>query len=116
MATLWNKTQNKAILQNLEIADNFWTRAVGLLGKKALDENQGLWIHDGNSIHTFFMRFAIDCVFLDKNLKVCAVKKNISPFRVTWPVWKAQSVIELPAGWVEKNQALSLGDELHVGA
>lgn len=113
MLVLRNSAQEDLV--NLRIADSFWTRAVGLLGSSSLEDQQGLWIKRCNSIHTFFMKYAIDCVFLDKTMKVIEVKKEISPWKMTWPVWQASTVIELAAGVAEKKN-IRLGDQLYVGS
>lgn len=114
MNTLTNQTQSHVITTNLKIARSMFARMKGLLGKKDLLENEMLWIHHCNSIHTFFMQFPIDCIFLDKTMSVCGIKTNIKPWRIVLPVLKANSVIEMKAG---KSQTLNLrmGDQLHVG-
>lgn len=113
MAKLINKKTKLVLVEQLNIAQSFLSRLVGLLGHKNLNASEGLWIHKCNSIHTFFMRFTIDCIFLDENLKIKKVFSYVKPWRVTWPVWSARSVIELPAG---AAQFLNLreGDELYV--
>lgn len=114
MATLENKTQNKVLLQDLKIADGMWSRMVGLLGTKNLDDQQGMWIHPCNSIHTFFMKFAIDCVFLDSKMKIKKIVSDIAPGRLIAPCWGAKSVVELKAGMARQKE-LKVGDQLHVG-
>lgn len=111
---LVNKTQQKEIISHLEVADSFWSRSKGLLGRTELQQNSALWIHRCNSIHTFFMKFTIDCVFVDKNLIVKSLNKNIPPWRLVPPVWGASSVIELSSGMIDQLQ-IQLGDELNVG-
>ncbi len=115
MAVLQNKTTDKVLIPHLEVATNFKSRGIGLLGRTHLPENQALWIHRCNSIHTFFMKFSIDCVFIDKNLKVRAIYKDVRPWRLVLPVWGARSVIEMASGTVNKVQ-VNVGDQLHVGA
>ncbi|MNL56968.1 hypothetical protein D3C87_1804950 [compost metagenome] len=114
MAVLENKLTQKRLVENLEVARTFWSRGKGLLGRKSLPENQALWIPRCNSIHTYFMKFAIDCVFIDKNLKVKAVYRDVRPGRLIFPVWGASSVIEMTSGSAEKLN-ISVGDQLHVG-
>jgi uncharacterized membrane protein (UPF0127 family) len=113
MAVLKNK-QNQILLSDLEIASDLFSRAKGLLGKKQISNQQGLWIHDCNSIHTFLMNFSIDCIFLDSKLKVKSLKSNIKPGRLVWPQWGAKSVIEVSAGQIQ-SMNIQIGDELHVG-
>lgn len=115
MAVLENKTKNLTIASQLEIADNFFNRGVGLIGRKSFSPEQGLWIHRCNSVHTCFLNFAIDCVFVDKALKVKAVKKSVNPWRIVLPIWNASSVFELPAGTIHRLQ-IQEGDQLYVGS
>jgi len=72
-------------------------RSKGLLGRKGLPPGEGLLIPKTSSIHTFFMRFPMDAVFLDKELRVRAVRPAIPPFRLAWKPG-ARSVLELAAG------------------
>ena len=69
----------------------------GLLGRPGLDPGAGLLITKTGSIHTFFMRFPIDVVFLDKKMVVRRVVAGIRPFRFAWGRG-ARSVVELAAG------------------
>ena len=101
------------LLERLQVADSLWTRTKGLLGRQNLPENEGLWILRCNSIHTFFMKFAIDLVFVDRNLKVLKTYRGVKPGRVIFPVWHATSVIELKSGFLNKHP-LRQGEQLHV--
>lgn len=107
--------KEKVLLNDLQIAESMWDRMKGLLGTKDLSIEQGMWIHDCRSIHTFFMSYAIDCVFVDRDLKVKALKRNVVPGRMTIPVLGADSVIEMKAGQIDRL-GLQQGDSLHVGA
>ena len=115
MTALLNKTTNQELIANLEVAKTFWSRGKGLLGRSSLAEEQALWIHQCNSIHTCFMKFAIDCVFVDKNLKVKAIYRDVKPWRLVLPIWGASSVIEMASGTSSKLK-ISVGDQLYVGA
>lgn len=115
MAILNSRTRQSLLLSDLEIAEGFWSRGLGLLGRSGLRENQGLWLRPGNSIHTCFMRFSIDCVFVDREMRVKAVRENIVPWRFVLPVRGADSVIEMAAGSA-RRLGIEVGEELHVGA
>ena len=78
-------------------------RIRGLLGRDGLEPGTGLWIAKTGSIHTFFMRFPIDVVFLDKDLRVRKVVAEVKPYRLAWGRG-ARSVVELAPG-----QAARLG-------
>lgn len=112
--SLINKTQNRVLTQDLLVASTLFQRTKGLLGHAKLRSNEMLWILRCNSIHTFFMRFAIDCVFLNKQMLVCSIKSNVPPWRLIVPIFKASSVIEMEAGKAHELK-IELGDQLHVG-
>jgi hypothetical protein len=80
------------------ITESFWERLCGLMGREALPEGTGLWIEPCNSIHTFFMKFPIDVVYLDRHGLVLKIHQNVKPWRMDLPVFKARSVLELPCG------------------
>jgi len=106
------KSQNM-LLQNLMIAENLKDRSVGLLKYSKLSDDQGLWIFNCKSIHTFFMKFAIDAIFIDKQMKIVSIAEDINPFRMLFPRWSADSVIEVNAG-VTKKWNLKIGEVLRV--
>jgi uncharacterized membrane protein (UPF0127 family) len=114
MARLMNSA-NQVLLEDLRIAKSFWSRTRGLLGTSSLGDAEGLWIDPCNSIHTFFMKYPIDCVFVDRAMQVKALKASVLPGRLVLPIWGARSVIEMKAGKIQKL-GLSLGDQLYVGA
>jgi uncharacterized membrane protein (UPF0127 family) len=116
---LRNQNSAQVIADSVRVADSMFARAKGLLGEKSLPAGQTLWIKPGplapcNSIHTWFMRFAIDAVFVDKQLKVKAVYQNLGPWRMTMPALGADSVFELPAGTLTRTP-VAIGDQLYVG-
>lgn len=82
----------------VEVADRYWTRLVGLLGRASLAEGEGLWIEPCNSVHMLFMRFPIDVVFTSAEGRVVGVRHGLLPWRMTWLVPGARAALELPAG------------------
>lgn len=110
---LTHAATKKTLVEKLEVADTLWSRARGLLGRSSLAANEGLWILASGSIHTFFMKFPIDVIFLDREMVVTKTVGHVTPFRFVWRGWKASSVIELQAGFLEKNP-IRVGDKLHV--
>lgn len=95
-----NTTKNTQLGDRVELAGTAGTRNKGLLGRDGLDEGEGLWIKPCEAIHMFFMRFAIDAVFIDRKKKVTKVARNLKPWRLAASL-RAHSVIELPAGTAE---------------
>jgi hypothetical protein len=93
-------------------AENFWQRAIGLLGHKELPPGAGLWITSCGSVHTCGMRFALDLLFLDCDGRVVRVVRGVRPWRFFVAGGaSAVSVIELVAGWLPAN-VLAVGDHL----
>ncbi|CEK15024.1 hypothetical protein CWRG_01021 [Chthonomonas calidirosea] len=88
----------KVVIEKLYVADTFWKQAVGLLGKRGLNENEGLWIEPCNGVHTFGMRFAIDLLFLDKSGLAVHRAFHVKPWRICGPIWGTRIVVEMPAG------------------
>ena len=115
MARLYKTSSAGAelLLDKLEYAESFWQRGRGLLGRKNLEANQALWIKPCNNIHTFFMKFKIDCIFIDKKMEIKKIVSHVSPFSFVGPYWKSFSVIEASAGFAEKKK-LNVGDHLYV--
>ncbi len=103
--------KDKTIVPELLVADKFTARLVGLMFKKSLPGNSGLMIPKCNWVHTLFMRFPLDIVYLNKDLSVCHIDEDISPWRFCLPVIKAENVLELNAGTVEAV-SLKKGDVL----
>ena len=88
----------EAVVARLEIASNPWARFVGLMGRSNIEPDSALLLEPCNQIHMFFMRFAIDVLFLDRRGKVKRVMLNLKPWRISPMVFGARSVVELPAG------------------
>ncbi len=115
MAQLLNQSRGNApIATSIEVASGFYARLMGLMFKSTLNPHTGMWFHRCSGIHTCFMRFAIDVIYVDKNLKVKRVYENLKPWRMTRFVSGADSVFELPAGTV-KEREVQIGDQLYVG-
>ena len=106
--------EGQVVCELCEVADGAFTRMRGLLGRKSLDRGQGLLIRPTWSIHTWFMRFAIDVVFLDRELRILKIKQQMQPWRAA-ARWRAHSVVELAAGECERIR-LEVGDQLAWGS
>ncbi len=88
------------MLTRVNSADTFWKRALGLMGRPRLEAGRGLLIPRCRSIHTCFMRFPIDAVFLDDHDRPVKIVRNIKPWSLAWGGWKACSVLEVESGWL----------------
>jgi|DewCreStandDraft_4_1066084.scaffolds.fasta_scaffold05038_9 uncharacterized membrane protein (UPF0127 family) len=98
----------KKILKNIEIADNFFKRVKGLIGKKHINNEYGLFIPFCNSIHTFFMASTIDVIMTDEKLKVIYTKENLKPFGFA-VYFKATHTFEFASGAI-RNKKIKKGD------
>ncbi|MCX6024257.1 MAG: DUF192 domain-containing protein [Chloroflexi bacterium] len=106
-----NRTRGANLAANAEVARSWSERGRGLLGRSALAPGSGLLILPCNSIHSFFMRFTFDALFLDRNYHVLHVLHSMPPWRLSRIVWRAHAVLELPAG-VAATTGTQTGDEL----
>ena len=107
-----NKTRNTVLADAAEVADTSEKRRTGLLKHERLDPGQGLWIVPCESVHSFFMKFAIDLVYLDRNQKVRKVRHRMVPWRLS-ACLTAHSILELPAGAVAAS-GTEKGDQLEM--
>ena len=106
-----NKTRGTSLAEHAVIAESFFKRAKGLLGTTELPQGNGLFISPCNSIHMFGMKYAIDAVFVDKQLVVVALLHSIPPGKASTLYRKAHSCLELPAGTAQSTQT-EVGDQL----
>ena len=94
--------EGRIVCERCSVADNPLTRLRGLLGRRSLEPGEGLLLRPAGSIHMFFMRFAIDAVFLTRDGEVLKVAANVRPWR-TAGARGAKAIIELPAGEAERR-------------
>ena len=107
-----NLTRGRLVAGRVDRAFSLAGRMKGLLGRQALPPGQGLWLKPCRQVHTWFMRYPIDVVFLDAELKVVAVQRRMRPWRVSPLFMRARSALELAAGRAEGVEA---GDRLKIG-
>lgn len=100
--TVLSEARGEVICERCEVADSAPARLRGLLGRRKLPAGDGLLLRPSNSIHTFFMRFPIDAVFLDAELRVLRVRNDLRPWRAA-SARRARAVLELPAGEAERR-------------
>lgn len=103
------------LAERVEEATRPLARLRGLLGRDGLEPLAALRIAPCSSIHTFFMRFPIDAVFLDRKLRVVRALHTLRPFRATRPYLTAAQVVELPAGTLRATGTRE-GDQLALQA
>lgn len=106
-----NLTRNTPLVTAGRVADGFWSRFRGLMGAAGLDAGEGMLITRCNSIHTHFMRFPIDVVYVSRDLEVVHVDRSMAPWRFGRIHRQSSFVVELPAGAAEGTE---VGDVLAV--
>lgn len=105
------KNQNKIIVDRVKIADNPISRTIGLLNKKNLGKGEGLLLKPCNGVHSFFMRFNFDAIYLNKDNSIIFLEENIKPNRILPILKNAKTVLELPANTISEFN-IQVFDEL----
>lgn len=108
---LINKTSQQLLAERASCATTFFQKAKGLLGRLKLSPDEALYIAGCRSIHTFFMMFPIDVLFIDSNNKVLKIYRELKPFRMVWGPLKATGVWEFPAQKL-RHTPCEVGDEI----
>lgn len=108
---LVNSTRDVVLADRVERAVAIRDRMRGLLGRSSLAPGGALVIAPCNAIHTFFMKFAIDAVFLDRHGRVVGAVAELRPWRATGFHFAASQVVELPAGTLSRT-GTRVGDQL----
>lgn len=103
-----NETRETILAHACDVADTSAKRRTGLLKHDRLDSGEGLWIKPCESVHTFFMKFPIDLVYLDRSHKVRKVCHAVPAWRLS-ACLTAHSILELPAGTIEQSRT-AVGD------
>jgi uncharacterized membrane protein (UPF0127 family) len=106
------RENGEVVCDDCVVADSPVSRMKGLLGRKELHPGEGLLLRPAGSIHTFFMRFPIDAVFLDEGLRVLGISDDIRPWRAA-SKRGARVVLELPAG-ESARRGLETGETLSI--
>jgi uncharacterized membrane protein (UPF0127 family) len=107
-----NLTRGNIACDQVLIADRMLRRMRGLLGRRALPAGDGILLQPAPSIHTAFMRFPIDVVFIDRNLQVLKIVEDMPAWR-TASARRARSALELAAGEIA-HRGIGIGDQLVV--
>ena len=108
------RADGSVVCERCFVADRPLARMKGLLGKRELPAGEGILIRPCNSIHMFFMRFAIDAIFIDRDGTVVKIVANLKPWRMAW-ARRAHTVVELAAGEAQRR-AIAVGEKLEAAA
>lgn len=99
----------EVLVEQVEVAGSLWERMKGLLGRAGLGRGRGMYLEPCGSIHTFFMAFPLDVIFVDRGLKVVRLVRNVKPGRMAVGGAGARGVLEMEAGWFPE-EGLKPGD------
>ncbi len=103
------------LVESVEWTESFPERSRGLLGRKALEPGRGMVIAPCSSVHTWFMRFALDLIFFSRDLRIVKTSVNVQPWRVVPGGWSSWGVLEVQTGWFPWSR-VSFSDLLIVRA
>jgi uncharacterized protein len=112
-----NRTRGAQVVTRLEVADTFWSRFRGLMGRNvsSFRSGDGLWIIPCSGVHTCFMNFPIDVLYLDGNRRVVHIEERLKPWRVGRMNLRTHSVLELPAN-TARETGTTIGDQIEIVA
>jgi uncharacterized membrane protein (UPF0127 family) len=113
MGHAFNETKRTELAGDVRLARGLWAKFWGLMGRRKLPDGQGLLLKPCTSVHTFFMRFPIDVIFLDKTSKVVKIIPAMKPWRAALGGRGAHSALELNGGSAEEA-GLEVGDTLAI--
>lgn len=106
-----NATRGCVLVSSGRIADNYWTRLRGLIGAQPLAPGEGLLISPCTSVHTHFMGFPIDVLYVNGDHEIVDIDANLAPWRFGRFYKRVRYVVELPAGTAEET-GTAVGDRL----
>ena len=106
--------KGQTVVPHVRTAARFHERFLGLMGRAPIGRGAALWLSPCGSIHTCFMRFAIDVIFLDADGKVLRIARRVRPWRLAWAPQATHSVVELESGWLPQD-AIEVGARAEVG-
>jgi len=112
---VYKKTRETFVATDAAIADSYFPRLIGLLGKtkRWAQHGRGLWIVPSRGVHTIGMLFPIDLIFLGKQKEVVHVEEHVRPFRISRVSLKATSVLELPPHTIYRSRT-QVGDQFEI--
>lgn len=108
---IYNKTKNKLVSRRPNICKNCLTQALGLMFSKKRAALFSWKKSKKRPIHTFFVFFRIDIIYLDKHKRVIEIKRNIPPFAIYNPKRESRYLIEVPS---KENNIIEIGDEIEI--
>ncbi len=111
MIRIQNTTKNTTLTHSCVVANTFFRRLKGLLGSAPLSDGEGLLLVNEKSIHTFFMTFPIDVIYIDEQKKVIRLDDNVVPNKIGKHLSNSRYILEVPVGTIAKSRT-SIDDQL----
>jgi uncharacterized membrane protein (UPF0127 family) len=108
-----NLSRNTILAEEAVVAKTLTSRLKGLIGRSSLAKGEGFIIPRCGSIHTFFMRFPLDVIFLNHHNHVVKLSREIKPFKLLDCPFRGKVTIELPAGTI-KASSTDIGDRIEL--
>lgn len=112
-AKVIRKKDGSVLIADCAMALTSWEKMLGLLPRKSIDKNEAMWINNSTSIHTFFMKFAIDVAFIDRKGKILAIYHSLQPWRHSWIHLFAKGALEAKSGLM-KEMGIEKGEILEI--
>lgn len=109
--TLSNSRTGEMIANSVILADSFYLRLRGLLGRPQLKPYEGLWLFPCQQVHMHGMKYSLSIWFINSQGEVCSILDKLNPSEISPHIKEASSVLELPAGWAQKT-GTQVGDVL----
>lgn len=103
----------RVLIARADIASGFVSRAIGLMGRRGMGPGRALYLTPCSSVHTGFMRFPLDLVFLDASLRVVRIVRGLDPWRAALGGAGARGVLEVESGWLPA-EVVRVGDALRL--
>jgi uncharacterized membrane protein (UPF0127 family) len=113
VARIVNVSKGTTVAGHARKAESFWARFVGLMGRRGLEEGEGLLLSPCSSVQTFLMRFPIDVIFVNGEARVVKVAPALGPFRLAFGGRGARDALEVAAGTAARSET-TVGDHLAV--
>lgn len=104
MKTLSLCSNTNVILEMVSLTESPFERMRGLLGRQSLPVGHAMWFNPCRSIHTFFMQFSIDLIFLDREMVVTDLRFDVKPWNAVIGAKGCYSVLEVQSGWIDQER------------
>ncbi|WP_337017769.1 DUF192 domain-containing protein [Oceanobacillus massiliensis] len=103
---LVNIDTGEVIAERVKGAYTFWSRFKGLMLTESMPKNGALHIYPCTAIHTFFMKYRIDIIYLNKEKEIVGIEEDMEPGKIGKKFMNVKSVIELPAGMIQSTSTI----------